>query len=145
MIFSLNTLALVRIGEPKLYFTFWNDDFEQWKISFVRYVREYFRFWTDFCPDFDQSSGWAQENQIFDQTKPIMWPLFLTERWLRIMPRASGVFLVTFVRNTDEGCRRFIGESLTVFFTPLLQIQSNPKLDSKTKNSKNSYFSWNLP
>ena len=54
------------------------------------------------------------------------------------MPRASGVFLVTFVRITDEGCRRFIGESLTVFFTPLLQIQSNPKLDSKTKNSKNN-------
>ena len=56
------------------------------------------------------------------------------------MPRASGVFLVTFVRNTDEGCRRFIGESLTVFFTPLLQIQSNPKLDSKTKNSKKQLF-----
>lgn len=52
------------------------------------------------------------------------------------MPRASGVFLATFVRNTDEGCRRFIGESLTVFFTPLLQIQSNPKLDSKNQKLK---------
>ena len=54
------------------------------------------------------------------------------------MPRASGVFLTTFVRNTDEGCRRFIGESLTVFFTPLLQIQSNPKLDGVTKKLQNS-------